>query len=127
MCGGFAPLRFNSTFAMAEFAGEGLACVRGERSVFAGLSFRLTDGGALILAGPNGAGKSSLLRMMAGLLPLHDGKLIWNGSPIAESRKRIGAASAISPTPTVKPTLTVAESLRLWAVLWGGAAAKGRE
>lgn len=124
MCGGFAPLRFNSTFAMAEFAGEGLACVRGERSVFAGLSFRLTDGGALILAGPNGAGKSSLLRMMAGLLPLHDGKLIWNGSPIAEDpeahRRRV---RYIAHADAVKPALTVAENLRLWAVLWGGAAA----
>ena len=114
---------------MPEFAGEGLACVRGERSVFAGLSFRLTDGGALILAGPNGAGKSSLLRMMAGLLPPRDGALIWNGLPIADDqeahRRRV---RYIAHADAVKLALTVAENLRLWAVLWGDAgAAEERE
>ena len=64
---------------MAELSGRDLVCVRGERTVFTDLSFRLTSGGALILAGPNGAGKSSLLRMMAGLLPPAAGVLTWDG------------------------------------------------
>lgn len=106
---------------MAEFTGEGLACVRGERAVFTALSFRVTDGGALILAGPNGAGKSSLLRMMAGLLPPVDGLLVWDGSPIAADpeahRRRV---RYIAHADAVKPALTVAENLRIWAVLWGG-------
>ncbi|MEE9480317.1 MAG: ATP-binding cassette domain-containing protein, partial [Kiloniellales bacterium] len=53
---------------MTPFEGRELTCVRGERRVFAGLSFALPPGGALILTGPNGSGKSSLLRLMAGLL-----------------------------------------------------------
>ena len=52
---------------MTLFAGHDLACRRGERFVFAGLSFRVAAGGALLLRGPNGSGKSSLLRCMAGL------------------------------------------------------------
>ena len=98
---------------MAEFTGEGLACVRGERAVFTALSFRVTDGGALILAGPNGAGKSSLLRIMAGLLPPVDGLLVWDGSPIAADpeahRRRV---RYIAHADAVKPALTVAENLR---------------
>ena len=46
-----------------------LACLRGGRLVFAGLSFRLDAGEALMLTGPNGSGKSSLLRLVAGLVP----------------------------------------------------------
>src|SRR5690242_19865149 len=46
-----------------------LACLRSGRLVFAGLSFRLNAGEALVLTGPNGSGKSSLLRLVAGLVP----------------------------------------------------------
>jgi heme exporter protein A len=56
-----------------------LACLRGERVVFAGLSFALVPGGALLLTGANGAGKSSLLRLLAGLLAPVEGRLLWGG------------------------------------------------
>ena len=45
-----------------------LACRRGDRLLFRGLSFELREGEALQVAGPNGTGKSSLLRILAGLL-----------------------------------------------------------
>lgn len=56
----------DQAFDAAEFTGETLVCIRGERIVFADLSFSLSPGEALLLLGPNGSGKSSLLRMMAG-------------------------------------------------------------
>ena len=49
------------------FEARDLACIRGERAIFAGLSFALAPGGALLLTGANGAGKSTLLRVVAGL------------------------------------------------------------
>src|SRR3546814_16829793 len=58
-----------------------LACLRGGRLVFAGLSFRLDAGEALVLTGPNGSGKSSLLRLVAGLVPAFAGTLDWTGAP----------------------------------------------
>jgi heme exporter protein A len=45
-----------------------LACRRGDRVLFRGLSFELKGGEALQVVGPNGTGKSSLLRIVAGLL-----------------------------------------------------------
>ena len=45
-----------------------LACRRGDRVLFRGLSFELNPGEALQVVGPNGTGKSSLLRIVAGLL-----------------------------------------------------------
>ena len=46
----------------------GVACLRGGRLLFEGVSFSLAPGEALWVRGPNGAGKSSLLRLAAGLL-----------------------------------------------------------
>jgi heme exporter protein A len=45
-----------------------LACRRGDRLLFRGLSFELAEGEALQVLGANGTGKSSLLRIVAGLL-----------------------------------------------------------
>ena len=56
-------------------APRSLACVRGGRLVFDGVSFALAPGDALLLRGPNGAGKSSLLRLLAGFLAPSAGAL----------------------------------------------------
>ena len=97
-----------------------MACIRGERPVFAGVSFRLERGGALVLVGPNGAGKSSLLRILAGLLKRAGGTLAWDGAPVdddwAAHRARLHYVGHLD---AVKPTLTVAENLDGWAQFRG--------
>jgi heme exporter protein A len=47
---------------------ENLACSRGERRIFEGVSFALEPGDALVVLGRNGAGKSSLLDILSGRL-----------------------------------------------------------
>jgi heme exporter protein A len=98
-----------------------LACHRGGRDVFAGLSFALASGQALTVTGRNGAGKSSLLRTIVGLVRLAQGKLsLEGGDPeltIAEQAHYLGHQDAL------KPSLTVAENLRFWAGLLGTRAA----
>ena len=98
-----------------------LACVRGGRRVFAGLSFALGAGEALLVGGPNGAGKSSLLRAVAGLVRIEAGRLdLENGdgdATLGEQAHYLGHQDAL------KPSLTVAENLDFWArYLDGGAA-----
>jgi heme exporter protein A len=56
-----------------------LACRRGGRDVFAGVSFSIASGEGLTVSGPNGAGKSSLLRMVVGLLRVADGRIVLEG------------------------------------------------
>jgi iron complex transport system ATP-binding protein len=52
------------------------------------ISVSLDPGRVLGLAGPNGAGKSSLLRLIAGDIPLSDGKLLLDGKSRAEWQAR---------------------------------------
>lgn len=105
---------------MTVFAGRDLACRRGERLVFANLSFALKAGGALLLRGPNGSGKSSLLRCMAGLLPPVAGVQTWEGRPVADDAEAHRARlHYLGHQDAVKAALTVAENLLLWQSLHG--------
>lgn len=64
----------------ARLALDGVACRRGGRLLFAGVSLVLEAGAALVVRGANGCGKSSLLRVVAGLLPAFDGSVARDGS-----------------------------------------------
>ena len=63
-----------------RLAVQDLACRRGDRLLFGGLTFALGPGAALHVAGPNGIGKSSLLRQLAGLLRAFHGTVERAGS-----------------------------------------------
>lgn len=111
----------DQAFDAAEFAGEDLLCIRGERIVFADLTFSLGPGEALLLLGPNGSGKSSLLRLMAGLLNPAAGRLTWAGVPVTDDPEAHGGRSRyIGHHDAIKPVLTVHENVAFWARLWSG-------
>jgi heme exporter protein A len=91
-----------------RIAANDLACRRGDRLLFAGLSFALESGGALQLVGSNGIGKSSLIRILAGLLPA------WSGSV-----ERMGALALVDERPALDPHLPLRQALALWQRLDG--------
>jgi len=100
--------------------GIGLECVRGERTLFRGLGFRLERGALLRVAGENGSGKTSLLRIVCGLTPPAAGELRWQGENIRSLREDywkelvyIGHANAL------KDDLTAQENLRIGCRLAG--------
>jgi heme exporter protein A len=64
----------------ASLSVDNLACRRGERVLFRGLSFALGSGEALQVRGANGTGKSSLLRIVAGLLRPFEGRVGYEGA-----------------------------------------------
>jgi heme exporter protein A len=100
---------------------EDLACWRGERAVFAGLSFSLEAGEAVALLGPNGAGKSSLLRVLAGLLPAAEGRILWAGKDIRQDTPaHAGRLRYLGHLDALKPALSVRENLAFHAALSGG-------
>ncbi len=91
---------------------------RGGRQLIDGLSFALKAGESLTVVGPNGAGKSSLLRAMAGFLPLSAGKFQVEGgdaeATLGEQAHYLGHADAL------KVSLTAGENLEFWAGMLGG-------
>jgi heme exporter protein A len=97
-----------------------LACRRGGRDVFAGVSFSVASGESLTIRGRNGAGKSSLLRMVAGLVRVAGGQLsLEGGDPeltLGEQAHYLGHLDAL------KPSLSVEENLRFWSGFLGAAA-----
>ena len=63
-------------------AATALECIRGDRTLFSGVSFALAAGAGLLVQGANGAGKTSLLRILVGLSPPAAGEVAWQGQPI---------------------------------------------
>lgn len=87
----------------AFIAVRDLACRRGDRVLFHGLSLAVNAGEALQVAGSNGIGKSSLLRIVAGLAPAFAGT--------TESQ---GAIGLVDERPALDPHLPLGKALGFW-------------
>lgn len=87
-----------------------LACRRGDRVLFRGLSFALGPGEALHVAGPNGVGKSSLIRLLAGL-----------ARPFAGRVEAAGTLGLVDERLAMDEHLPLGRALRFWQRLDGGA------
>lgn len=87
---------------------EAVACARGGRLLFEGVSFALAGGEALLVRGANGTGKSSLLRLAAGLLAPAAGRITGDAP-----RGWMGELHALDPE------LPLARALALWATIDG--------
>jgi heme exporter protein A len=95
-----------------------LTIERGGRRVIAGLSFEAAAGLALIVTGPNGAGKTSLLRALAGFLPIDGGGFELQGG---DGERTIGEqAHYLGHAEGVKGALTAGENLAFAAAMLGG-------
>ena len=104
----------------ADLIAADLACRRGARLVFGGLSFRLPPGGAVVLTGSNGSGKTSLLRIVAGLLAPAAGRLAWGEKPVSgELAAHRARLHYIGHRDAVKSALTPRETLSFWMALRG--------
>jgi heme exporter protein A len=97
---------------------ERLSVMRGPRPIFRGISFSVAAGEALVLTGANGVGKTTLMRAVAGFLPLHEGRIRLEGadddSPIGDFCHYVGHLNG------VKRSLTVMDTLRFFAAFLGG-------
>lgn len=87
-----------------------LACRRGDRVLFAGLSLDLAAGQACHVTGPNGLGKSSLIRLLAGL-----------ARPFAGRVQRVGVAALLDERLALDEHQPLGHALAFWQRLDRGA------
>jgi heme exporter protein A len=99
-----------------------VACVRGDRPLFSGLSFTLGPGDLLHVVGPNGRGKTTLLRTVCGLTRPAEGEIRWNGTPIrAASDAYLSELLFVGHLNGIQYELTPVENLQALACLSGAA------
>lgn len=98
-----------------------LSCSRGNKPLFADVSFELNAGQALHLEGDNGVGKTSLLRIVCGLSPADAGEVCWHDKTIQKN-----AAAFRSSLFYLGHGLSLKEELTALENLMSDAAVSGR-
>ena len=99
---------------------QAVACVRGGRTLFSDVNLALQPGQLLRVSGVNGAGKTSLLRMLCGLLAPAQGRVLWQGQPIASLRDEFNRQLVyVGHAAALKDDLSALENLQTAGVLGG--------
>lgn len=99
---------------------ENLSCVRGDRTLFAGLEFALDRGELLYVHGHNGSGKTTLLRTLCGLILPDAGAVRWDGGNIRAMREEFTKdVLYLGHKNGIKGDLTALENLQISCALDG--------
>jgi multiple sugar transport system ATP-binding protein len=75
------------------------------------LNLSIDDGELLVLVGPSGSGKSTALRMLAGLEPLDDGRILIGGDDVSAVRPRDRDIAMVFQNYALYPNLDVAQNM----------------
>jgi multiple sugar transport system ATP-binding protein len=75
------------------------------------LELSIDDGELLVLVGPSGSGKSTALRMLAGLEPLDDGRILIGGNDVSNVAPRARDIAMVFQNYALYPNLDVAQNM----------------
>jgi branched-chain amino acid transport system ATP-binding protein len=97
---------------------KGVTTGYGNIQVLRGIDMTVPEGKIVALLGGNGTGKSTMLKAISSLIPVWDGEILFDGSPIHKLRPheivRRGLVQVTQGKDTY-PAMTVEENLRLGA------------
>ncbi len=104
---------------------QGVGRSYGTRRALDGLTLDIPAGSVFGLLGPNGSGKSTFISILAAMeVPIEGELRVFGEAPAARLRGRIGT---VFQENTADPLMTVTETLRLAARLFGVGSARFRE
>lgn len=88
----------------------------GDITIIDDISIHLKPSEIVTIIGPNGAGKSTLLKAIFGMLPIFNGEVEFQGSPITGKKPSeivsLGA-SFVPQTENIFPSLSITENLEI--------------
>ncbi|MEZ5797596.1 MAG: ABC transporter ATP-binding protein [Paracoccaceae bacterium] len=85
-------------------------------SIVKGASIHAAEGEIVVILGPNGAGKSSLIKAIAGLVPITGGQILLDGQDITATPAHLmirRGLAFVPQTENIFPLMTVEENLRV--------------
>mgnify|MGYP000930956762 CR=1 FL=1 len=97
---------------------EGFSASYGAVKALHEVSLEVCQGEVVTLIGANGAGKSTCLKVITGLLPARQGRVLWKGEDLQNvpSHSRVPLGIAMSPEGRqVFPRMSVLENLEMGA------------
>lgn len=104
---------------------RGLGFSYGDGYLFQDLDLAVGPGEVRVVLGPSGSGKTTLLHLLAGLLPLQEGEVYWEGTSLrgltqeALAQRRLGFMGLVFQHHFLLPELTALENVLVPGYLLG--------
>ena len=114
-------------------ATQDLGCSLGKYPILNGVDLEVPEGEMMALVGPNGTGKSTLLRTLAGLLPIQSGRVLVAGRDLVKLSplERARTLAMVGQQEETPADLRVAEVVALGLLPhrppWSGGGRKERD
>lgn len=83
----------------------------GRQPILNQVTFNVASGRTLVVLGESGCGKTTLLRALAGLIPISSGEISLNGRPVTRSSPRDRGVIYLDQEPLLFEHLTVKENI----------------
>lgn len=84
----------------------------GDKATLNGINLEIMEGELLAILGPSGCGKTSLLKAIAGLIPIEQGKILLEGQPIQCLPPQSRKTAMIFQNYALFPHMTVVENIQ---------------
>ncbi len=92
---------------MASVTLDRVSVELGDTRVLAGVDVEIADGAFVGIVGPSGAGKTTLLRAIAGLTPLHAGRIVFDDVDVTPTPAEDRDVGMVFQKPALLPNRTV--------------------
>jgi multiple sugar transport system ATP-binding protein len=96
---------------MAAISLENIRKSYGSHEVIKGVDLDVEDGAFVVFVGPSGCGKSTMLRMIAGLETITDGRLLIDGAEMNEAPPVRRGVAMVFQSYALYPNMTVFQNL----------------